>query len=186
MSKPSWVFVIVEDAHHEMLVYRYLIRCGIGNREFRIEVSPSGQGSAEQWVRTRFVREMNAYRSRQARAATALIAMIDADTLRVQDRMRELDQALTESGKERVNAVERVARLIPKRNVETWLLCLNGHDADEETDYKRGRNDWSELIPPAAEVLFQWTRLDAKKSELPGNCVLSLENGVKELNRLGF
>ena len=29
---------------------------------------------------------------------------------------------------------EQIARLVPKRNVETWILCLNGQAADEDTD----------------------------------------------------
>jgi len=30
---------------------------------------------------------------------------------------------------------ESVARLVPKRNIETWTLCLNAGTVDEETDY---------------------------------------------------
>jgi hypothetical protein len=179
MSKPSLVIVLLEDDHHEMLIYRYLINCGLKRYAIRIHRSPSGQGSAESWVLKRFVEETNVYRSRQAR--TALIVMVDADTRTVQDRLNQLDQALTDSGKQTVVETEQIARLIPKRNVETWILCLNEQAVDEETDYKRTDNNWNELIPTASETLCQWTRSQA---EPPNHYVSSLRTGVRELKRL--
>jgi len=96
----------------------------------------------------------------------------------------QLDQALKNAGKKPVDpANEQIARLIPKRNIETWILCLNEKPVDEETDYKNTRDDWNELIPPAAETLFQWT---SSKAEPPNHCVDSLRIGVRELNRLRF
>jgi len=181
MSKGCLVVVIAEDEHHEMLARRYLKRHGLEKHEIRIERSPSGQGSAEHWVRKRFVIEVSVFRSRHAQ--TKLIVIIDADAHTVQSRVRQLDQALTDSHKAAVDTnSEQIARLVPKRNVETWILCLNGHLTDEETDYKRTRNDWSGLIPPAAETLFQWTRPNTQ----PPQYTDSLQCGVSELKRLRF
>jgi DNA polymerase III psi subunit len=181
MSRPSLVIVVLEDDNHEMLVRRYLKRRGMREHEIRIEISPSGEGSAENWVRKTFAKEVSAYRSRHAQ--TKLIVVIDADTGTVQERLRQLDQALKDSGKQVVDAdTEQIARLAPKRNVETWILCLNGHAVDEETDYTK-RDDWSKLIPSAAETLFQWTR---STDELPQHCVDSLRSGVRELKHLRF
>lgn len=42
MSNPSLVVVLLEDEHHKMLVYRYLIKRGMGRNEIRIKRSPSG------------------------------------------------------------------------------------------------------------------------------------------------
>jgi hypothetical protein len=181
VSKPSQVIVLVEDDRQEMLVYRYLKKRGLRTR---IESSPSGKGSAESWVRKSFAKEVTAYRIRQAKASTALIVVIDADTHTVQDRLNQLDQALMDAGKQRIDAgTEQIARLVPKRNVETWILCLNEQEVDENTDYKRTRHDWNELIPPAAETLFRWS---LPKAELPNHCIDSLQSGVRELNRLTF
>jgi len=182
MSKPSFVIVVVEDEHHEMLVRRYLKKQGVGPHQVTYLRSPSGEGSAEQWVRTRFAKEVSAYRNRQARAATALILVIDADAHTVQGRLTQLSGALEERGIQAIGNAEQVARLVPKRNVETWILCLNAEAVDEETDYKE-RGDWNELIPQAAATLFQWTRA---QGELPDHCVGSLRTSIKELNRLRF
>jgi hypothetical protein len=146
----------------------------------RIERSPAGQGSAENWVRKAFVKEVSIYRRRHAQ--TKLIVIIDADNGTVHNRLKQLDQVLQGAGKDPVDAkIEKIARLVPKRNVETWILGLNAQEVDEETDYKRSRDDWNELIPPAAETLCEWTR---PRIEPPGNCIDSLRHGITELRRL--
>lgn len=181
MSKPSLVIGIVEDDHQKMFVYRYLIKRGLEWRRIRIRRSPSGRGSAEDWVRKTWVEDVRAYRRRHAQ--TALIVMIDADTLTVQHRLDQLADALTEVEEETVTENEQIARLVPKRNVETWILCLNGHIVNEETDYKGPRTDWSELIANGSETLLQWTQ---SHDEPPENCVSSLRRGLRELKRLTF
>lgn len=181
MSKPSLVIVVVEDSHHRMLAYRYLSECGLREHQIRIERSPSGKGSAENWVRGRYAKEVNVYRRRQAQ--TALIVVIDSDAGTVQDRLRQLDQALGENGVDATEARERIAKLAPKRNVETWILCLNGHAVNEEADYKYTRSDWSDLIPGAAKTLCAWTRRGA---DPPVHCINSLQHGIEELRRLGL
>jgi hypothetical protein len=146
----------------------------------RIVLSPSGQGSAENWVRRTFAKEVKTYRSRHAQ--TKLVVIIDADTDTVQDRLKQLDQALQNTGKEPVDTrSEQIARLVPKRNVETWILCLNEQVVNEDEDYKKKRENWNELIPTAAETLFQWTR---SHEALPEYCVDSLHHGIGELKRL--
>jgi hypothetical protein len=184
MGKSSRVYVIVvlEDARHEMLTRRYLKKRGVGEREMRIERSPSGEGNAEGWVRKTFVKEVNVYRGRQAK--TALIVVIDADDHTVQERWGQLDQALKDAKKQAVDvASEQIARLVPKRNVETWILCLNGDVVNEGADYKKTRNDWHDLIPQAAGTLLEWTR---QRPGPPTQCTDSLRSGVRELNRLTF
>jgi hypothetical protein len=183
MSKPSLVIVLVEDEHHEMLIRRYLRKCQFKPNDMRIRRSPPGRGSAESWIRREFVEEVNEYRNRQTRARTALIVIIDADTHAVQDRLNQLNQALTESGKQTVGGAEQIVRLVPKLNVETWILSLNGEAVNEEDDYRRNRNDWNDLIPPAARTLRQLARSTA---EPPNHCVSSLRTGVRELKRLRF
>jgi hypothetical protein len=181
MSNPSRVFVLVEDELHRALILRYLIQCGFEQHQMRIQLSPAGRGSAENWVLRRFASETRTYRSRQARAEAALIVMIDADTRSVQDRWNQLDQALTDNGEPTVSRGERIARLVPRRNVETWVLCLNEEHVNEIDDYSGARGNWNELIPQGAETLCQWTRPNA---DPPHRCVNSLRIGVQELKTL--
>jgi hypothetical protein len=134
-------------------------------------------------VLTQFAKEVRAYRKRSAKARTALIVVIDADTLTVQARLRQLAQALEEREAAAVRKPEQIAQLVPKRNVETWILCLTGEVVDEATDYKRTRDNWNALIPVASETLFAWTRPNV---ELPQRCTASLRAGISQLNRLAL
>jgi hypothetical protein len=147
----------------------------------RIVKSPSGLGSAEQWVREQFAIEVGEYRGRHAE--TKLIVLIDADTQTVHQRLQQLDLALKDAGIPPVHNTEEIARLVPKRNVETWILCLNAEMVDEATDYKRNRNDWANLIEVATDALYKWSRPNAT---LPPSCVPSLQLGIGELRRLVF
>ncbi len=150
--------------------------------EMRFRRSPSGKGSAEHWVKKAFVEETSVFRNRHAQ--TKLIVVIDADAHTVQERLRQLDQALRDSAKPAVDGKsEEIARLVPRRNVETWILCLNGSAVDEVSDYKPTRNDWNDLVPQAAERLVDWTRPNAI---LPNHCIDSLRAGASELHRIRF
>jgi len=183
MNNLSQVIALVEDEHHEMLIRRYLKRCGLNKHQMRMRRCPSGRGAAESWVRKQFPEEIKQYRRRQAKALTGLVVMIDADAHTVRERLGHLEQALTASSQEPVGKYERVARLVPRRNVETWILCLTDrYNLDEEADYTQEINDWHESLLAAAETLSKWTQ---SKTEPPPHCVNSLRNGVEEQRRLG-
>lgn len=96
VARPSVVIVLVEDSRHEQFVFRYLRRLGFGFHEMHILKAPPGTGSAEQWVRSRFPREVQARHSRQAE--TILVVAIDADRGTLRQRERHLDQALLDAG----------------------------------------------------------------------------------------
>lgn len=183
MSKPSRVIVLLEDDRHKQFVYRYLIQRGLEPHAIRILRSPSGEGSAENWVRRQFVKEVSAYRNRRVRADTALIVMIDADARSVRDRCNQLDEALQQAHKEIVTIEEQIARFVPKRNIETWILCLNGHAVTEDVDYKGQNHDWSQLIPSATSALCRWTPLNAL---VPDYCIDSLLAALQEARHLAF
>ena len=178
MTKTSQVILLVEDSRHQQFIFRYLRTVGLEPRVIRVFKSPSGSGSAEQWVRERFAIEVEECRAR--RAKTKLIVVIDADTHTVPQRLRQLDQALHEAGVASIRDTEEIARLVPKRNVETWILCLNDIAVDEDTDYKRTRNGWPELIRTAAATLYEWSR---PNTAAPPSCVESLQHGIRELRK---
>lgn len=182
MPKPSQVIILVEDKLQQNLVVKYLRRVGLEMHALRLVPTPSGKGSGEQWVREQFQVEVAAYRARQA--ATKLIAVIDADTHSVPERLRQLDQKLKQSGVHPIDSArEQIARLIPKRNVETWILCLNDWDVDELTNYKGANVDWDALTRSGAITFYEWTR---SNTQIPPRCVHSLGLGITELGRLDF
>jgi hypothetical protein len=182
MAKPSEVIVLVEDVRQQQIVRRYLRQMGLEAHAMRFELPSAGSG--EQWVREQLPVEVLEYRRRRTRAETKLIIVTDADNLTLAERMSQLDRKLKDSNIDLIRVgVEQIARLIPRRNIESWILCLNGVAVNESDDYKRTRNDWSELIRPAAERLYVWSRPNAV---VPNICLPSLQDGLAELGRLDF
>lgn len=185
MSRPSLIIVLAEDQRQKQLLYRYLRIAGIRPDQLRFHISPSGRGSAEQWVRRNFVVQVRKCRTRHAQ--TGMFVMLDADTKSVQQCLETLDEALESTGQKPVDRhQDPVARLIPKRNVETWILVLSQRGAtppvDENFDYKRTKTseEWTDLVPAATATLADWTKRSAM---LPANLIDSLRQGIEEIPR---
>ena len=126
VSKPSEVVILAEDQRQQRFVWRYLERAGYRWRQIRRLPLPGGRGSGEQYVREQYATQVSAYRDRASHARTALIIVIDADTQEIQHRTRQLAEALSRARTEGRREGEAIVHLIPKRNVETWVLCLSG------------------------------------------------------------
>ena len=137
MSRNVNVIILCEDRQHEALARRFLAIAGQGYRVQRVERSPKGRGSGEQFVRAQFAKELAYYRARQHRVGQALVVMIDADRRTISQRIGQVDDAAVEGGQERRRAGERVAIFVPARNVETWLAYLAGQTVNEEDVYPR-------------------------------------------------
>lgn len=188
MNSPSLIYVLVEGQRQKQLLYRFLTRAGFGIHQITIEMSPAGRGSAEQWVRENFARQAGKCRARNSRAATGMLIMIDADICAVQECIDRLDSALIATNQRPVDpSRDRIARLIPKRNVETWILWLSLIDAerrkvDEQMDYKPAKTpeEWSALISPASDALEELTKPGAPLSPA---LIDSLRSGLQEIPR---
>jgi len=156
VSKPSLVTILAEDKNHQRFVYRFLRERGFPAHQIRSLPLPSnsGGGAGEQWVRRHYSGAVQALRNRASKASTALVAVIDADAETVAKREQRLRESLQVSGLSGREHDEAIVHLIPKRNIETWLLFLTGSDVDEESDYKRSRNPevWTGMIPSAART----------------------------------
>jgi len=137
MSRSVNTVILCEDRQHEAFARRFLERIGKGHRVMRVEISPKGRGSGEQFVRERFAKELAFYRARQHRVEQALVVMIDADNRTVATRVHQAEEAAKEGGQEQRRARERVAIFVPARSIETWLAYLDGQMVDEKANYPR-------------------------------------------------
>lgn len=179
MARASQVIVLAEDELHQRFVrcYKQKLRFSEGIRN---EPLPSGRGCGEQWVRERYANAVKAYRWRSAKAETALVVVIDADVVDVDRRLRQFRDALTYAGLNPRADDETIVHLIPRRNIETWILNLNGRGVDENTDHRHER-DIGMQVTSAAATLYEWTRPNAR---LPDHCVPSILSAIPELRRL--
>ena len=180
VSKHSQILVLAEDTELQRFVRRYLYELGYGPHQIRDLPLPGNRGCGEQWVRERYTKQVKAYRSRSSHVKTALVVAIDTDKGEVADRSRQLREAHQHAGLAARAAPEEIVHLIPKRSVETWILCLSGTGVDEVEDYSH-RRDIGKLIPLAAETFFAWTRPNITP---PALCIPSLAAAIPEARRL--
>lgn len=131
------IVLLCEDSQHEAFTRRFLKGMGWNTRELRVEKSPSATGSAEQWVRETFPTELKVYRQRRQRAASALIAMIDADLKSIQDRINEFEDACNSQQIPFRAVDEAVGIAVPRRNIETWIHYLDGELVNEQDSYPK-------------------------------------------------
>jgi len=174
MDRPSQAVVLVEDDRQQRFVRRYLYRLGYSTHDVRFEPLPAGRGSGAQWVLDRYADAVKAYRSRSARAKTALVVTIDADDGSVARRQQQLRDRTART------ADEKIAHLIPKWSIETWILCLSGEAVDEARTYDRAQGI-DEKIAAAAMTFFEWSRPNTTP---PTHCIPSLLAAIPEVRRL--
>ena len=138
MKRKVQIVLLCEDTQHEAFVRRFLEEAGWSTRRLRVEKAPGGRGSAEQFVRVHFPRELGAYRRRRGAVAQALIVILDGDKKGAQRRHAELDEACRANRMDIRQLDERVLVLVPTWNIETWIAYLGGQTVDEaRRDYPR-------------------------------------------------
>jgi hypothetical protein len=189
MSKPTEVTVLCEDNLTYRFVRSYLIKCRVDGRNIRAKISRNVSGFT--WVINQYPVYVNAYRLAKARVPnTWLIVVVDADKGTRDQRLMQLQQKLEEAEETRLREMrieeERIARLIPRRNIETWLLALNNVSVDETKDYKKEvaefrHYDWSGSIPTASKTFFDLSRPNVEK---PENLIESLCHAIDEMRRV--
>lgn len=174
------VIVLAEDLNQFNFTRRYLLQKGYDPHKIHPHLAPPGQGSAEQYVRERYPKEVRLHRSRSSHTGAALVVEIDADMKTVVQRENELETALQSAGEHGREPDEAIVLLIPKRHIETWILCLLGERVDQITDYT-SRANVQQQIRPAAEKFLEWSLPNYR---LPDHCVESLQRGLREVRRI--
>lgn len=137
MSRNVRIVLLCEDAQHEAFAKKLLVALGWRLRDFRVVKSPSGRGSAEQFVRERFPVELQAVRSKRGERAY-LVVMTDGDDKGVAGRRTALDAACDERHVAPASDADQALVCVPTWNIETWLAYLDGQVVDESRgDYPR-------------------------------------------------
>ena len=130
------VVVVAEDQQQEMFLRQVLRGRRLDPRDMTFLVCAKGGFAADAWVlRTHGEEARILLAVQHAQPRRGLITVIDADELTVERRHRQLDEA---AGAEPARVSQaRIAYVVPRRNIETWLIALAGRQADEVTDYKK-------------------------------------------------
>lgn len=182
MGNSAQYVVLCEDLQTQVFIRRALIRRGAHPRRIQLVALPaSDEGAGDAYVATHYPKQAEAHRSRAAHTLASLIVHIDADPANsVSARMTRLDQALAAAHMPPRASQERIAYLVPKRNIETWLhFYLDGPPIDETTEYAKYRSRESDCWP-AAEAFSD----DAASNTVPPHAPPSLIAGLSEFRRI--
>ena len=135
MKRHADIIILCEDDAHANFTRHHLKKRGFNHRKLRV-ILRRGAGSGQQFVLERYATEVQAYRRKAKHLSRVLLTVVDADTQEVQRIHRRLEERLQNAGTEQRKTHERIAVLVPKRNIETWIVYLQGLSVDEESDYK--------------------------------------------------
>ena len=179
MSKASQIIVLCEDKAHEVFVKRFLKKgWGVKPRAIRVLSYPNGKGSGKKHVVDNISSEAEALRKRHA--STILLVIQDADELSVDQVKSNLDAQLPSP---RDNN-ERIAYIIPKWHIQTWIAYLDGVNVDEanKNTYKNKYGKISELkdAHPLIDSLADNCREKLQLESPPDSLVATCE----EFNRI--
>lgn len=161
----SQAVILCEDQQQEVFIRHFLRKKGYTPRQMRIERCPAGKQAGEQFVREKYPTELKALRLRSAKAETALLVMIDADTGTVAKMAKRLDSVCTEQGVAIRKPGERAAMLIPRRNIETWIHFLDGAAVEEGIAYRKLPSESG--CKPGVERLFEICSQGACPADFP-------------------
>lgn len=178
------IVVLCEDNTSATFIRRFLYTfTNINKHNIREELSPSGSGSGEQWVRENFPKELEFARKHKIK----LIVCTDADTLSVDDRLQSLDRECIKEGVPVRKTYETIAMLIPKRAIETWIECLCGASVNEERKYPHYEFCRDKCETAAREFKHYYVASrQSPPSVPPANFPPSLLRTFAEINRLSL
>jgi hypothetical protein len=168
--------ILCEDRLTEQFLRSWLKLKGLEGRALHFLVSPKGVGSGAAYVQTQYRAEMQLLRSNAFQKNLGALVVIDEDGFSLTNRKRDLDDSLPQ----RRQSGERVAVLVPTRNIETWIKCLTDGPVNEVTDYSGEfpKDDSDRARVAAAD--FDRHRLDPK-------CPLAaMKDATLELTRIGL
>ena len=174
------VRVLAEDRRSERLIRKLLDGWGYDRRRVEYITAPAGSGAAEAWVRVRYVEEVRRLRARSNQTGLCLIAMRDGDAAGLDDRKRDLDEALRDAGLA-VRGQDPIATPVPTWSVETWLLHLLGTAVNEVESKKAAFEQAYRTSDKEEQALRGAAQAWPGAEPRPG----SLDDGRAEFQRIG-
>lgn len=184
MSKP--IVILCEDVAQQNFTRRLVQRRGYTNRDIYAEALPVGRGAGDRHVLLHYPKHVGSVRTESAYRRRCLVAAIDADRQTVDQRHRQLDEALAscqdlrEDQRQPRGPREPIAVFVPKRHIETWIdyLLEGGPVSEDEQSQRHGKVE-PRQCRDAADHFLELARQDT-----PADCPSSLTRGLRELPRI--
>jgi hypothetical protein len=172
LSRYVRIVILCEDKQHEGFLRRFIKKTSQTRNPPRVILSPAGRGSAEQFVRERFPKELKDLRSR-GDEQIFLVVMVDGDADGVVARKDSFNAACKKQGVPPLRDSDRVLVCVPTWNIETWLAYLGGEAVDEtKNDYPRLNRvkDRMPMVNELVEMCRQRTLREPAPASLEDTC----------------
>jgi hypothetical protein len=137
--------ILTEDRRTERFIRLLLTTLGYNKALFRYETAPRGAGAGEAWVLRRYAGEVKVLRAKNFQRL-CLIAVRDGDSVGVDARKTELDEALRQAGLDTRQPHERIAAPVPTWAIENWLLDLLEHAEINEDKGPDSARTWKQVF----------------------------------------
>jgi hypothetical protein len=132
-------FTILGEGPRDYIFAKAFLESALGKNKvecFRSQIV-TGAGSGEQQVRELFPKELAAKRRRPKEERHWLVVVTDGDRFSPAQRRSQLEKETGRQDQAHPTKDEKVAVIVPCRNIESWFQWIDTGEIDEGTDYKR-------------------------------------------------
>ncbi len=154
MSNRVDIALLCEDENHEQFIKKFLRLKHRNYRRVFPKAYKSGNSGGVQpnnaFVLNRAITEIAA--TRKVPPKRALILVIDGATRGLVNRRDDIAQRLKAEDKPLLSDKERIALIVPCRNIETWIHHFAGEITDETQVYSKREHD----VKTGAEAFADW------------------------------
>ncbi|POZ52906.1 hypothetical protein [Methylovulum psychrotolerans] len=178
MNRNAHVFILCEDTVHYHFARKYFELLGFDTRKIRGDFNPKGRstGSGAEFVKARYEKEVQAFRSKITYLDYILVVIIDDDTIGNAQHLKPTPLA-----------DEAILIFSPIRNIESWFCYIDTGDLDiEEPDEKGKIKDYAPHYKKGSKPTEFAKKLKAEicLKGLPNTAPSSLRQACNELARL--
>ena len=162
MTRHCKIIVLPEDSRHADLARGFFRGRNVNERAYELQRKWTGRDGNNAAV-VRWLCEEAKLQSRRTSARYGILAIIDEDGKGLVQCRTEINKALSDSRLPETDPNEGRCLILPKRNVETWMVWLarwqtSGSPSspdttgsytpvDETSDYKKWRSEAGEPVP---------------------------------------
>ena len=108
-----------------------------------------------------------------------MIVCLDADRDSLEKARNDLGKSIQSKGVDNVAPHEGVVILIARRNIESWLECLEGREANEDDDYGHRKGKEGE-VGQAVKKMMAFVR---GTESMPNDVLPSIRGAVEVIRR---
>ena len=174
------VEILGEDTRGQaqQFIWRVLQKLGFNSRLFHKTSAPAGKGMGIKFVEEEFPKLLVDHRKLFIKSKSVrLIVCCDADKKTTADRRKGLIQAVEQAGLHNVASQEGVAILIAKYHIETWLEYLEGHEANEDDEYKHRKGKQGDV----GQAVSRFAGYVTNPQSMPNDVLPSIRAAVEEI-----